>query len=280
MDYQPGMIGDGSCIIKPITIGMVQTVKNRMSKLKNKFGFIIVDECHRTPSTTFQKVITAFNSKYLLGLSATAWRNDGLDSLIHLALGPRTHKIENAELIENGSILRPEIKIRYTDFEYNFKGDYGEMLSTLTKDPKRNMQIIDDVRNNLNNGTNLIVSDRIYHLRLLQTLLNEPGSQMLIGETKTDERKEIIDKVNSGEIKTLFSTFQLLGEGFDCSGLTNLFIASPFKYSGRLVQIAGRVMRPAPGKTAKIYDYVDKKQPVLLIQSAKRKSAFEKIIGA
>ncbi|MBA4419268.1 MAG: hypothetical protein C0392_15390, partial [Syntrophus sp. (in: bacteria)] len=72
-----GIIGNGKKRIKHITIGIVQSLKKY--DVSEYFGQVIVDECHHTPSTTFMDAITGFNSKYLLGLSATPYRRDGLN---------------------------------------------------------------------------------------------------------------------------------------------------------------------------------------------------------
>jgi superfamily II DNA or RNA helicase len=54
------------------------------------------------------------------------------------------------------------------------------------------------------------------------------------------------------------------GEGFDCPALDTLFLAAPVRWKGRLVQYAGRVLRPYPGKeTAEIHDYHDASTSVL-----------------
>jgi superfamily II DNA or RNA helicase len=40
--------------------------------------------------------------------------------------------------------------------------------------------------------------------------------------------------------------------------LSTLFLATPIRFSGRVLQYLGRVLRPAPGKEmARVYDYVD-----------------------
>ena len=54
------------------------------------------------------------------------------------------------------------------------------------------------------------------------------------------------------------------GEGFDCPVLDTLFLAAPVRWKGRLVQYAGRMLRPHPGKaTAEIHDYHDTATGVL-----------------
>ena len=54
------------------------------------------------------------------------------------------------------------------------------------------------------------------------------------------------------------------GEGFDCPVLDTLFLAAPVRWKGRLVQYAGRILRPHPGKTtAEIHDYHDTATGVL-----------------
>jgi len=40
--------------------------------------------------------------------------------------------------------------------------------------------------------------------------------------------------------------------------LSTLFLATPIRFSGRVLQYLGRVLRPAPDKkTARVFDYVD-----------------------
>lgn len=69
----------------------------------------------------------------------------------------------------------------------------------------------------------------------------------------------------------MITTGPYAGEGFDCPALDTLFLAAPIAFSGRLVQYAGRVLRPWPGKTvAEVHDYVDVDVPVLASSLAKR----------
>jgi len=57
--------------------------------------------------------------------------------------------------------------------------------------------------------------------------------------------------------------------------LSTMFLATPIKFSGRVLQYLGRILRPAPGKdTAKIYDYVDINVPVLAASARARQKVY------
>ena len=81
---------------------------------------------------------------------------------------------------------------------------------------------------------------------------------LLTGDLPSDQRAKVLKQLNAGRIRVLVATGQLIGEGFDCENLTTLFLATPIRFSGRVIQYLGRVLRPAPGKSrARVYDYVD-----------------------
>jgi superfamily II DNA or RNA helicase len=87
---------------------------------------------------------------------------------------------------------------------------------------------------------------------------------ILTGDLPTAKRQEVVTALNGGGVKVLVATGQLIGEGFDCRELSTLFLATPIRFNGRLLQYLGRVLRPAPGKVkATVFDYLDINVPVL-----------------
>lgn len=275
-----GLVGDSKFDIKPLTIAIVNTARKKLDGLIPCFGHLIVDECHRVPATLFTEVVKRFDSYYMLGLSATAYRReDGLTRLIYLYMGERAHQVNPKELTASGAVLKPQFIQRPTAFRYVFRGNYQALMNSLTKNALRSQQIADDIYAEAlqTDGIVLVVSDRVAHCQKLADLLAAKGLQasVLTGKQTMAERSEIVESVHRGRVKVLISTLQLVGEGFDAAGLTTLFLTTPIKFTGRLWQVIGRILRPASGKEPKVIDYVDEHVGVLKNSARIRLKAYE-----
>ena len=261
-----GMIGGGKKKVgDQITVSLVQSLYKCADEVSKWIGFLLVDECHRCPSRTFTEAVTEFDSQYMLGLSATPYRRDQLSKLIFWHLGDKHHEVDKTQLIESGDVLPANVVFRNTDFKTRRDPitEYSKMLAELAGDTQRNIQIAADIADVAarKSGICLVLSDRKAHCENLQSLLRyrfKLPSELLTGDLDMAERKTVVERINRGDVRILIATGQLIGEGFDCKDLTTLFLATPIKFSGRLLQYLGRVLRPAPGKKhARVFDYVD-----------------------
>jgi superfamily II DNA or RNA helicase len=268
-----GRIGGGKQKVgEKITVALVQSLYKCADDVAPHIGFLIVDECHRTPSRTFTEAVMAFDSRFMLGLSATPWRRDRLSRLIYWYLGDKVHEVDRDALIDAGHVLEAEVIWCHTDFQpwHDPSEEYSRMLSELTEDPERNALIVADVAQEARNsgGVCLVLSDRKSHCEALAGLLAHRGvkASVLTSDLGNGERQAVVKALNAGRVKVLVATGQLIGEGFDCKELSTLFLATPIKFNGRLLQYLGRVLRPAPGKDkARVYDYLD---PVGVLEAA------------
>ena len=100
------------------------------------------------------------------------------------------------------------------------------------------------------------------------------AAAVLTGQSTPDQRLQVVEAVQAGRVPVLVATLQLIGEGFDCPGLSTLVLATPIRFEGRLLQVVGRIMRPAEGKKALVIDYVDVGIPVLARSAAARREVF------
>lgn len=102
-----------------------------------------------------------------------------------------------------------------------------------------------------------------------------PALVALHGDVTPRRRREALARVADGP-RLVLATGRLIGEGFDDPRLDTLLLAMPIAWKGTVVQYAGRLHRPHPGKSeARIYDYVDSEVPVLRRMFAKRAKAYQ-----
>ncbi|WP_028319253.1 DEAD/DEAH box helicase [Desulfobulbus elongatus] len=280
LGMEAGLAGDGILDIRPVTVAIVNTAKKHLDTWPAQFGQLVVDECHRVPASLFTDVVSAFDCTFMLGLSATAFRReDGMTRLINIYMGDRVHAVDNRMLAASGAVVRPVLEQRPTGFTYGYRGEYAKLIKALAANLPRNRLIVADILALLapgHQGTILVVSDRVAHCLALAELLAGQGmsAPVLTGQSPPEERTGIVADVQSGRVVVLIATVQLIGEGFDCPGLSTLVLATPIKFEGRLLQVVGRIMRPAEGKEARVIDYVDEQIPVLRRSAIARQAVF------
>ena len=268
-----GMIGSGKWDVgKVLTVGMIQTLVRNLDKLheiKDHFGLVILDEAHHCPASTFLKVISKLNSYYLYGLTATAYRRDGLEAVMFQILGPVISEISKKEVTVHKGIISP--KIVYCPLESGESVNINN-IAKIFKDHiihnnNRNLRIKNDVVREARRGNFCIISSgRRVHCDLLYDLIKKEWPKTGIATGKYN--KKIIDEqvkaFNDNEITVLITTPELLGEGFDIDFLNRLFIVTPFRTEPRIEQLVGRIQRHHPDKKdAIVYDYVDENIGVL-----------------
>lgn len=280
LNIRAGQAGGGRYDPRPVTVAIVNTARNRLDDLVPRFGHLIVDECHRVPASLFTQVVSGFDTFYMLGLSATAFRREsGMTGLIYSYMGDRVHVVKPEVLAKSGAVVRPDLLQHETAFFVPYAGEYHKLIKALTQDQERNQQIIRDVAERIqqgNEGTILLVSDRVAHCQELLKGLQQEGivAEMLTGSVSLSVRSEIVQRVQKGEVQVLLSTLQLISEGFDCPDLSTLVLTTPIRFEGRLLQVVGRIMRPAEGKKALVIDYVDSRIGVLFRSGLARADMF------
>ncbi len=266
-----------------IDLGMMQSLK-RVDDLKvffSKYGFIIVDECHHLPALTFEASVKRAPVRYILGLTATPYRRDGLQDIITLQCGSIRHTMAP---IENG--FSRTLLVRETLFTVS--EDEGppiqEIFRGLVRDADRNDMIRTDVCQALSEGRRcLILSHWKEHCEQLATGLREHGKTPLVlsgalGKKTRSAMLKSLENTPSDRELLIIATGQYLGEGFDCPQVDTLFLAFPLSFKGKLIQYVGRTLRNYEDKNSvRVYDYVDTRVPILRKMYAKREKTYRSL---
>jgi len=262
-DIEPGTIQEGEFNIKDVTIGMVQSLNRPLEKtFINQFGLVLLDECHHAPAITFQKLINQFSARYRYGLTATPERQDGLSFILAGVMGRIIHQIRRPDLVMNGEIMEPFIKVIHTNFYLGDIKSYGAMITAMTEDKDRNEYILRVVSEEASDGHFcLALSERIEHVHALQeqySIMKQAVKSTAITSRISKKRRDaILKSMKEGQIQVLFAT-KLADEGLDIPRLDRLFLTCPIRSVNKINQQIGRIQRKFPGKKdAVVFDFRD-----------------------
>lgn len=271
-----GEITEGKVNVgKGITFATVQTlVKQDLSKFRETWDCVIVDECHRvcgspTKFNQFGRVLSSLACRYKYGLSATVHRADGLTKCIFMYLGKIAYSVPDeaiADKVMKVKIQKQETgtKIHPSCLDTDGTLIHSKLITYLAGNSRRNFHIINDLVENAEHY-NLILSDRLEHLRwLISAMPDELQEQcVMIDGSMTSkkgkaEREQAIEDMRTGKKRYLFASYSLAKEGLDIPRLDRLYMATPVKDYAVVVQSVGRIARTFEGKSDPIcYDYVD-----------------------
>ena len=268
-----GQIGAGKDKSNGILdIAMIQSMerKGAVDDRIINYGFVIVDECHHISAVSFERVLMQAKSKYILGLTATPYRRDGHQPIIHMQCGPIRYQKNQKDATQQ--ISKYLVIPRITEFKIEWSDEFGiyDLWPKLIDDKKRNKLIVDDILRVVQEGRfPIVLTERREHLKTIAQMLEGEIEHLIVlyGGIKPKRRKEMLKElcdIPSNKTKAILATGTYIGEGFDNPQLDTLFITMPISFKGRVVQYAGRLHRKYKGKTdVKIYDYVDGNIPVL-----------------
>lgn len=99
----PGFIGAGVRVQKPITVGLIQSVRSDDPVLQN-IGLLLIDEAHHVSAASYLRILNTCPAKYRIGLTATLKRTDEKERIIAAALGSTIAEIPVKDLQATGHL--------------------------------------------------------------------------------------------------------------------------------------------------------------------------------
>ena len=265
---------------KDIVIGMLQTLYDRdfPDGAFDDFGLTIVDEVHRIGSCQFSKALLRIQTPYMLGVTATLERKDGLTKVIHHFIGPTVYSDPAGLQSDDGSVLVRGIEFISDDPEFN--------------------HVVTDYRGNTQFSTMITKlcshEPRIQFLvRTLVELVREtPDAQILVLGHNRCLLVSIHDAMVAGQVATvgyylggmkqaaleastekqiILASYAMASEGFDHKNLSILVMITP---KTDIVQSVGRIFRQKHARPL-IVDIVDKHE-TFQNQWRKRRAYYKK----
>jgi superfamily II DNA or RNA helicase len=216
----------------PVIVGSIDTLTtDRWLAQMPRVDMLVIDEAHHSACDSWRRVIAAHPEALLLGLTATPARADDrpLDMFDEIAVGATV-----AELTSLGLLVPCRVWHPTTDLAAGY----------LAADP---------VASYLTRGLGapaIAFAGSVKHAREVAAAFTAAGisSDVVTGRCSDYRRADALARFAAGETRLLASVGVIL-EGFDCPSATVGLMLRRFGHASPYLQAAGRVLRPAPGKT-------------------------------
>ena len=242
---------------------------------KTHFDYIIIDETHRASASSYQKILNHFTPKFLLGMTATPERTDGLDVFqlfdYNIAYEIRLHDALAQEM------LVPFHYFGITDIEVN-----GQLVdeNTSIQDLNRTDRVNHILENLRKFGTDdgitrgLVFCSKNEESTFLSYEFNQRGYKTiaLSGNSTDDERSRAIDLLETDDLEIkldyIFSV-DIFNEGIDIPRLNQVVMLRPTQSAIIFVQQLGRGLRKREGKSyLTVIDFIGNYQNNFLVPIA------------
>ncbi|MEO6281050.1 DEAD/DEAH box helicase [Roseateles sp.] len=277
-----GTIGGGKA--KPtgkIDIAVMQSLSRQgeVNARVESYGQIIVDECHHVGAASFDALLKRTKAKFVLGLTATPIRRDGLQPIIFMQCGPIRHTAARPVCAPHDLAVWPRSRLARIDL--GATAGIQDVFKHLANDLARTEAIAAEAAAAFEQGRKvLVLTERTEHLDAIQQALaaHAPSPFVLHGRMSKKRRAALIaalDALPPNEPRILLASGKLVGEGFDHPPLDTLVLAMPVSWKGTLQQYAGRLHREHASKAdVRIIDFVDTGHPALLRMWDKRQRGY------
>ena len=248
---------------EPITFAGIQSVRNKAKEIGH-VDLVIIDECHLVSHKDEGGYRTLLSDLYqtnpnlrVIGLTATPYRlGHGYITDAPAIFSALIEPTSIEELIHKKYLSTLRSKLTTTKLEvdgvHKRGGEYIESELQAAVDTKdKNTKVVREIiKLGAERQSWLIFCAGVAHAHHVREALTEQGivAQCVTGETPSAERDKMLTDFKQGRIRALTNA-NVLTTGFDAPGIDLIAMLRPTMSPGLYVQMAGRGLRIAEGKT-------------------------------
>jgi len=238
-----------------------QNVKKLGEECFKGVGLVIIDEIHAIMAESLSECLYHVSPRYMIGLSATPNRPDGLDKLLDFYFGEENKIVR--ELHHPHIVYKIDTNIT---FEEDSKTQWNALISSQCLNQKRNDMIVDIILH-FKERHFLVLCKRVEQAKYITSRLQEEKETVSMMTEDTNDFNE--------DDRIIVASIQKCGVGFSHDKLDALIMASDVEEY--FIQYLARVMRTEHVKPI-VFDIIDK-HPSLKKHFSERKKVYTKSGG-
>ncbi|MHA1589675.1 MAG: DEAD/DEAH box helicase [Candidatus Njordarchaeales archaeon] len=288
-----GLYGGGKYQIKEVTIVTYASAhkKEFLERALDYFGLVIFDEAHHLAGELNKEIAKRLVAPYRIGLTATPGEKV---KMLEALIGPIIRIASFRDLAAKGYLAEFDFERIYVKLTEEEAKRYKELMriyldyiskigvedeierfrelvkrSAKDKDARkallarieakdialkaeRKLAVLEELLRKHKDEKVIIFTRHVDAAKYISTIFGIP---YVTGDMDKKKRKEILDMFKRGEVTKLV-TAEVLDEGIDLPSASVGIILAGRPSKRQLIQRVGRVLRPAEGKVAKIYEVV------------------------
>lgn len=288
-----GVWGDGEHEPAPLMVTTFESAYRHMARWGNRYELLVVDEAHHFGNAARDEALEMAIAPYRLGLTATPPADPAaLHRLGHL-IGPVTFRtsvsalsgkyLADFEVVVLHIPLEPDERARYEAARAAFRrffdvfrriaplAPWRDFLATANKSAEgraavaawhESRRIIAYTRGKAATVKSLLAEHRGSRVLVFTagndaayTIARQNLIMPLTCDIQRTERDHVLERFRSGELRALVSA-RVLNEGIDVPDADVAIIVGGTQGQREHVQRVGRLLRPAAGKRATVYELV------------------------
>lgn len=270
----------GSKEVARYTFATIQSIYKKPELFKH-FGYCILDECHnlspKNISGMYMKFFRETGISKVCGLTATPFRlenkffDDTYTGSVKMLnritknsfFKDIAYKVEMADLIEQGYLVRPQYHTYQTDLSSLVVNTTGRNYTEESVEQWSNQRIgkLAGIAQELDRRHQrvLVFCSSLVQSRKAVSILESLGihAEVLEGTTSKKKRESLIKRFQDGDLKWVVNVGTMT-TGFDCPPLDAVVLMRPTMSVSLYIQMLGRCLRldpERPDKTAHFYDF-------------------------
>ncbi len=233
---------------------------------QSDFDYIVIDEAHHTPASTFKKILSYFKCNFLLGMTGTPDRLDRQNVLSYFdSKVPYELSLRDAIKLK---LIMPFKYVSVSDkfVDYDVSVAEGTLVSQMTTDA-HGAFVDQQIKANLGDISGklkcLAFCVNVEHANQMAALMAKYkyGTAVITGETSGEDRQKIYKRIQDEKdpLQIVFSV-NVLNEGVNLPSINMALFLRPTESSTIFIQQLGRSLRIVDGKKKPvIIDFIGKK---------------------
>jgi superfamily II DNA or RNA helicase len=288
-----GQLGDGLRELQPVTVATYESAWRRADRIGDAFGLLVIDEVHHFGQRVHDEALEMCVAPLRLGLTATPPQQQLASERLQDLVGPVVMRCSVDQLAGQWLCTYRHITLQveldeaerrlYERERATFRSVYRSFRKTFPQsewtDFVRTAQGSESGRRALagwRRARTLLAFPRAKADALQQLLTQHRDARVLVFtadnatayritrrhlvmpitcEIRRDERDDALEAFRRGELRVLVSS-RVLNEGIDVPAADVAIVVGGALGAREHVQRVGRLLRPAPGKRALVYELV------------------------